>query len=101
MSEDDYHTASDASMDRMVEYFEDLGDEHEIPGYDVEYQVSSCKKVCVLLNNRVCVACGSCDITSGNHVNVVKKIHIFFFFSRPKFYSLRNHFPLPMSITHL
>ncbi|ORZ28972.1 hypothetical protein BCR41DRAFT_298010 [Lobosporangium transversale] len=31
-------------MDRMVEYFEDLGDEHEIPGYDVEYQVSSCKK---------------------------------------------------------
>lgn len=25
-------------MDRMVEYFEDLGDEHEIPGYDVEYQ---------------------------------------------------------------
>ncbi|KAF8941852.1 Mitochondrial chaperone Frataxin [Haplosporangium gracile] len=44
LSEDDYHTASDASMDRMVEYFEDLGDEHEIPGYDVEYQVSSCKK---------------------------------------------------------
>lgn len=34
-------------MDRMVEYFEDLGDEYEIPGYDVEYQVSSCKKVCV------------------------------------------------------
>jgi len=33
-------------MDRMVEYFEDLGDEHEIPGYDVEYQVSPCKKVC-------------------------------------------------------
>ncbi|KAG0381144.1 Mitochondrial chaperone Frataxin [Mortierella sp. AD032] len=38
LSEDDYHTASDASMDRMVEYFEDLGDEYEIPGYDVEYQ---------------------------------------------------------------
>ncbi|KAF9905812.1 Mitochondrial chaperone Frataxin [Linnemannia zychae] len=38
LSEDDYHTVSDASMDRMVEYFEDLGDEHEIPGYDVEYQ---------------------------------------------------------------
>ncbi|KAF9544617.1 Mitochondrial chaperone Frataxin [Mortierella hygrophila] len=44
LSEDDYHTASDASMERMVEYFEDLGDEYEIPGYDVEYQVSSCKK---------------------------------------------------------
>ncbi|KAK3834833.1 MAG: hypothetical protein JOS17DRAFT_737898 [Linnemannia elongata] len=38
LSEDDYHTVSDASMDRMVEYFEDLGDEYEIPGYDVEYQ---------------------------------------------------------------
>ncbi|KAF9934841.1 Mitochondrial chaperone Frataxin [Linnemannia zychae] len=38
LSDDDYHTVSDASMDRMVEYFEDLGDEHDIPGYDVEYQ---------------------------------------------------------------
>ncbi|KAF9390154.1 Mitochondrial chaperone Frataxin [Podila verticillata] len=38
LSDDDYHTASDAAMDRMVEYFEDIGDEHEIPGYDVEYQ---------------------------------------------------------------
>ncbi|KAF9116123.1 Mitochondrial chaperone Frataxin [Mortierella sp. AM989] len=38
LSEDDYHTVSDASMDRMVEYFEDLGDEHDIPGYDIEYQ---------------------------------------------------------------
>ncbi|KAF9436873.1 Mitochondrial chaperone Frataxin [Entomortierella beljakovae] len=38
LSEDDYHTASDESMDRMVEYFEDLGDEYDIPGYDVEYQ---------------------------------------------------------------
>ncbi|KAF9360822.1 Mitochondrial chaperone Frataxin [Mortierella sp. AD094] len=38
LSDDDYHTVSDACMDRMVEYFEDLGDEHEIPGYDVEYQ---------------------------------------------------------------
>lgn len=46
LSDDDYHTVSDAAMDRMVEYFEDIGDEHEIPGYDVEYQVSSCKKVC-------------------------------------------------------
>ncbi|KAG0088321.1 Mitochondrial chaperone Frataxin [Podila epicladia] len=38
LSDDDYHTVSDATMDRMVEYFEDIGDEHEIPGYDVEYQ---------------------------------------------------------------
>ncbi|KAF9930451.1 Mitochondrial chaperone Frataxin [Mortierella antarctica] len=38
LSEDEYHTISDACMDRMVEYFEDLGDEHEIPGYDVEFQ---------------------------------------------------------------
>ncbi|KAF8985076.1 Mitochondrial chaperone Frataxin [Entomortierella lignicola] len=38
LSEDEYHTASDASMERMVEYFEDLGDEYDIPGYDVEYQ---------------------------------------------------------------
>ncbi|KAG0349735.1 Mitochondrial chaperone Frataxin [Podila minutissima] len=38
LSDDDYHTVSDAAMDRMVEYFEDIGDEHEIPGYDVEYQ---------------------------------------------------------------
>ncbi|KAF9409998.1 Mitochondrial chaperone Frataxin [Podila epigama] len=38
LSDDEYHSISDASMDRMVEYFEDLGDEHEIPGYDVEYQ---------------------------------------------------------------
>ncbi|KAK3823399.1 MAG: hypothetical protein J3Q66DRAFT_279371 [Benniella sp.] len=38
LTDDDYHEASDVSMDRMVEYFEDLGDEHEIPGYDVEYQ---------------------------------------------------------------
>ncbi|KAI1314545.1 Mitochondrial chaperone Frataxin [Mortierella claussenii] len=38
LSDDDYHAVSDACMDRMVEYFEDLGDEHEIPGYDVEYQ---------------------------------------------------------------
>ncbi|KAF9583719.1 Mitochondrial chaperone Frataxin [Lunasporangiospora selenospora] len=38
VSEDEYHTISDSTMDRMVEYFEDLGDEHEIPGYDVEYQ---------------------------------------------------------------
>lgn len=55
LSEDDYHTVSDAAMDRMVEYFEDIGDEHEIPGYDVEYQVSSCKKVCppILTNTYV------------------------------------------------
>ncbi|KAF8930888.1 Frataxin [Dissophora ornata] len=38
LSDDDYHTITDACMDRMVEYFEDLGDEHDIPGYDVEYQ---------------------------------------------------------------
>ncbi|KAG0371350.1 Mitochondrial chaperone Frataxin [Gamsiella multidivaricata] len=38
LSNDDYHSVSDACMNRMVEYFEDLGDEHEIPGYDVEYQ---------------------------------------------------------------
>ncbi|KAG0024947.1 Mitochondrial chaperone Frataxin [Podila clonocystis] len=38
LSDDDYHTVSDAAMDRMVEYFEDIGDEHEILGYDVEYQ---------------------------------------------------------------
>ncbi|KAF9363042.1 Mitochondrial chaperone Frataxin [Mortierella sp. NVP85] len=38
LTDDDYHEASDVGMDRMVEYFEDLGDEHEIPGYDVEYQ---------------------------------------------------------------
>ncbi|KAI7832803.1 hypothetical protein BC939DRAFT_6538 [Gamsiella multidivaricata] len=39
LSNDDYHSVSDACMNRMVEYFEDLGDEHEIPGYDVEYQL--------------------------------------------------------------
>ncbi|KAG0210568.1 Mitochondrial chaperone Frataxin [Mortierella sp. GBA30] len=38
LTDDEYHTISDACMDRMVEYFEDLGDEHEIPGYDVEFQ---------------------------------------------------------------
>lgn len=42
-------------MDRMVEYFEDIGDEHEIPGYDVEYQVSSCKKVCPPILTNTCV----------------------------------------------
>ncbi|KAF9175527.1 Mitochondrial chaperone Frataxin [Mortierella sp. AD010] len=38
LSDDEYHAISDTCMDRMVEYFEDLGDEYEIPGYDVEYQ---------------------------------------------------------------
>ncbi|GJJ71981.1 frataxin [Entomortierella parvispora] len=38
LPDDDYHNISDACMDRMVEYFEDIGDAHEIPGYDVEYQ---------------------------------------------------------------
>lgn len=55
LSDDDYHTVSDAAMDRMVEYFEDIGDEHDIPGYDVEYQVSSCKKVCPPILTNTCV----------------------------------------------
>ncbi|KAG0330225.1 Mitochondrial chaperone Frataxin [Dissophora globulifera] len=38
LADDDYHTITDECMERMVEYFEDIGDDHDIPGYDVEYQ---------------------------------------------------------------
>ncbi|KAF9973283.1 Mitochondrial chaperone Frataxin [Actinomortierella ambigua] len=38
LSDTEYHNVADNTMDAMVEYFEDLGDSTDFPGYDVEYQ---------------------------------------------------------------
>ncbi|KAG0263638.1 Mitochondrial chaperone Frataxin [Actinomortierella ambigua] len=38
LSDDEYHNVADNTMDAMVEYFEDLGDSTDFPGFDVEYQ---------------------------------------------------------------
>ncbi|KAF9962850.1 Mitochondrial chaperone Frataxin [Modicella reniformis] len=38
LTDDEYNAAANNSMDNIVEYFEDLGDKNDIPGYDVEYQ---------------------------------------------------------------
>ncbi|KAG0225819.1 Mitochondrial chaperone Frataxin [Actinomortierella wolfii] len=38
LSDGEYHNVANQTMDAMVEYFEDLGDTIDFPGFDVEYQ---------------------------------------------------------------
>lgn len=40
MNIDTYHDVSDTTLDHLDEYLENLGDELDLDGFDVEYAVS-------------------------------------------------------------
>ncbi|CAG8753456.1 16615_t:CDS:1, partial [Gigaspora margarita] len=45
LSDSNYHRISDATMEHILEFLENLNDQLDFDGFDVEYSVSQCKMV--------------------------------------------------------
>jgi hypothetical protein len=46
LSQDTYHRLSEITMEYLSEYFENLGEQIDIDGYDIEYTVSKIQNIC-------------------------------------------------------